>query len=104
MASVIWTLQSLQDIERIAAYISTDSPKSAQLQVKLFFKAVKILESFPKIGFIVPEADATNIREIIVGSFRIIYQITSKENVDVLTVHHSYRLLTKKQIYSRRKR
>jgi mRNA-degrading endonuclease RelE of RelBE toxin-antitoxin system len=34
-----------------------------------------------------------NIRELILGNYRIIYRIISEERIDILTVHHSAKLL-----------
>jgi plasmid stabilization system protein ParE len=50
------------------------------------------LESFPRSGRIVPELGIENIREILVGSYRIIYRIRY-DDVHLLTVHHGARLL-----------
>jgi plasmid stabilization system protein ParE len=44
------------------------------------------------LGRIVPELGIENIREIIVGSYRVIYRVRH-EDVQVLTVHHGARLL-----------
>jgi len=41
----------------------------------------------------VPEIEDESIRELILGSYRIIYKIVSQERIDILTVHHSARML-----------
>ena len=48
---------------------------------------------FPQSGRIVPELDYEEIREIIHGNYRIIYQISS-ENIEILTVRHGRQLLS----------
>jgi toxin ParE1/3/4 len=93
MVEVKWTNQSIDDIGNIAEFIAKDSVKYARLQVSIFFETCKILEQFPNAGRIVPEKGKENIRELIVGSYRIIYQIISLEKIDILTVHHSHRIL-----------
>lgn len=93
MALVRWTSQAIKDINNIAEYISKDSKKYAGIQVNNFFERVELLERFPYSGRIVPEAGNENIRELIVGSYRIIYHIIGKTKIDILAVHHSYRLL-----------
>ncbi len=93
MVEVKWTEQSIEDINNIAEFISKDSVKYARLQVNIFFETCKILEQFPNAGRIVPETGKVNIRELIVGSYRIIYQIVTPGLIDVLTVHHSHRIL-----------
>jgi plasmid stabilization system protein ParE len=55
-------------------------------------RATDRLAGFPRSGRIVPELGIANIREIIVGSYRIIYRI-QPEDVHLLTVHHGARLL-----------
>jgi len=48
------------------------------------------------IGRTVPEINDKNIREIIKGSYRIIYQIKKSRHAEILTVFHSSRLLNEK--------
>ena len=93
MVDVKWTKRALKDIDNIADYIAKDSFHYAQIQVKRFFDKAEILKNHPSIGRIVPEKKQDNIREIIIGNYRIIYKIVSKGQIDILTVHHSKRLL-----------
>ena len=93
MVEVRWTSQSIEDIGNIAEFISKDSRKYALIQVQDFFEAAEILENFPKSGRIVPELDNKDIRELIVGFYRLIYRIKNDQLVEILTVYHSRRLL-----------
>lgn len=93
MAEVRWTDQALNDIENIAEFIAKDSETYARIQVERFFEETEILESFPLSGRIVPELKDETIREIIFGTYRIIYRIFSNKAVDILTIHHGSRLL-----------
>ena len=79
-----------------------DSVKYARVQVNIFFETCKVLEQFPNAGRIVPETGKANIRELIVGSYRIIYSIINSEMIDILTVHHSHRILKIKTIRKRK--
>jgi toxin ParE1/3/4 len=97
MAEVRWTPQAIEDIENIAKYIANDSPKYAAIQVEEFFEAALTLEEFPHSGRIVPEIGSKNIRELIVGFYRLIYRIRNLNLVEVITVYHSYRLLNPKE-------
>ena len=99
MVKIEWTVQSIGDIENIADFISKDSFRYAQIQVKRFFDIVLILETNPEFGRIVPELNNHTIREILVGSYRIVYHIVSVERIDVLTVHHSKRLLVNNPLF-----
>jgi toxin ParE1/3/4 len=93
MVEVRWTNRALDDILNIAEFIAKDSERYAKMQVDRFFKRVEILEEFPNTGKIVPELNKKSIRELIEGNYRIIYKVVSKKHIDILTVHHSARLL-----------
>ena len=86
----------MDDINNIAEFISRDSVKYANIQVQIFLNSVQILETHPKLGRIVPETKDPLIREIIVGFYRIIYQIKSKTLMNIITVHHSKKLVRSK--------
>jgi len=50
------------------------------------------VENYPRLGRVVPELGIEDIREIILGSYRLIYRIRLDE-IQVVTVHHGARLL-----------
>ena len=56
------------------------------------FEAVERLKLFSESGRIVPELNRKEIREVILGNYRIIYRI-KEEIAEILTVYHSARLL-----------
>jgi toxin ParE1/3/4 len=94
MVSINWTLSALDDVENIAAYIAKDSPFYASLTVSSFFDTVDILATNPNAGRVVPEFNQLNIRELINGSYRIIYKIVNDNQVDIITIHHANRLIS----------
>ncbi|MCP5111722.1 MAG: type II toxin-antitoxin system RelE/ParE family toxin, partial [bacterium] len=55
-------------------------------------RATDRLVDLPRLGRSVPEFGIEDIREVIVGSYRVIYRIRDDE-VHLLTVHHGARLL-----------
>lgn len=55
-------------------------------------RATDTLARHPALGRIVPERNVKDIREIIVGNYRVIYWLRQDE-VQILTVHHGARLL-----------
>lgn len=99
MVEVKWTSQSIEDIGNIAEYIAADSEKYAALQVEKFFERVEILTENPFAGRMVPETGRRDIRELISGSYRIIYSIISDKRIDIITVHHGARLLKHSPAY-----
>jgi addiction module RelE/StbE family toxin len=92
MAEIIWTDQALEDIETITEYISRDSFYYAQMTVRKIFETVNRISLFPKSGRVVPELEQENMKEFILGNYRIIYRI-KKNIVEIITIYHSARLL-----------
>ena len=91
MAHVRWSNQALADLEAIGDFIARDAPSVAQVFVERICAAVKRLEVFPRSGRVVPEIGQEDIREIIFGSYRIVY-VVSEDEANILTVFHAARL------------
>lgn len=97
MKVVCWTDSAVADLERIQSYIAADSNAYAQALMLEILTAVDRLESFPESGRIVPEINHTKVRELIVGNYRIIYELKSRK-IYILTVVHGARLLARHKI------
>lgn len=93
MVKLIWTDQAINDLGDIGDYIAESSEKYAKLTVKKLFERPEILKTYPQSGRIVPEKNDENVRELIEGNYRIIYEIVSTDQVNILTVYHSAREL-----------
>lgn len=98
MVKVIWTKRSLEDLKDIGDFISKDSFHYARLTLTKIINTDDLISNNPKIGRIVPEINDENIREIIKGNYRIIYQIRKKRTSLILTVFHSSRLLSRESL------
>ena len=87
-----WTQQALSDLIEIGRYIRENNPSAARKFVsKLRKRAAKIPE-FPRTGRVVPEFEDENIREIIEGNYRIVYQVKDSQ-IFVLTIFEAHRQL-----------
>lgn len=64
----------------------------AKLFANRVFSAVERLELFSSSGRVVPEVGREDIREILLGNYRIIYRVLPDES-EILTVYHGARLL-----------
>lgn len=91
MNEVRWTGQAVGDLQAIRRYIARDSPQYGRLVAERLFEATSRLEAFPRSGRIVPELDQDDVREIIVGEYRIVYRLES-DAVTLLTIFRSSRL------------
>jgi len=97
MVRINWTFQAKEDLKAIAEYISKDSQRYAKFQVIKLKNLSRILKTQTRSGKIVPEINRENIRELIEGSYRIIYKIVADNQIDILTIHHSARDLTRRR-------
>lgn len=96
MIRIVWTHCAIVDLEHIRSYIAQDSEYYAQALIHEIFQSVDQLQRFPQSGRIVPEINEAKTRELIVGSYRLIYEIKGS-TVAILTVLHGARLLKKLQ-------
>ncbi|MBX2978635.1 MAG: type II toxin-antitoxin system RelE/ParE family toxin [Flavobacteriales bacterium] len=101
MVEVKWTVDAITDIDGIATYIARDSPRSAKDMVDRFFAAADLLIDQPLRGKPVPEANIPAVRELLVGSYRLIYLVVNKDRVDVLAIHHQKRRSPRRVILKR---
>lgn len=93
MSFLRWTPQALEDVASIRDFIARDAPGYANVVVDRIFESVERLQDYPQSGRVVPEFEQPDLREIILGVYRIVYQV-GEQHVAILTVYHSARLLT----------
>jgi addiction module RelE/StbE family toxin len=98
MVRINWTFQAKDDLKSIAEYISKDSKRYAKLQVVRLKDRTRILKTHIYTGRIVSEINRKEIRELIEGNYRIIYKIVNYNQIDILTIYHSARDLTGREI------
>ena len=90
MSSIVWTDPAASDLGSIHEYISRDSEIYADAVLSEIFNAVDRLTVYAESGRIVPELNEPQTREIIVGSYRIVYDIHG-EIIRILAVLHGAR-------------
>jgi len=72
---VFWTETAVNHLSSIYNYISQNSPQYAQRLVERLTRRSEQIANFPFSGRLVPEFETEQIREVIEGSYRIIYYI-----------------------------
>jgi toxin ParE1/3/4 len=93
MVAITWTDKAKEDLNNLVDFWSAVSENSAKLQIQRIFDKVQLLVNFPRSGRIVPEMNHPDIREHIVGYYRLVYYIVSERQIDILLVHHAARPL-----------
>jgi addiction module RelE/StbE family toxin len=84
---IVWSPEAIEDIESIAEYIERDSKFYAKAVVNKIFQSTEKLKNFPKIGRFVPESGREDIRELIVYSYRLVYQVKEGEILIIAVIH-----------------
>lgn len=92
MTQLIWTRKAIEDVLSIRQFIAQDSLHYAELVTQRLIAAVERLPALPQSGRIVPEINDPTVREVIHGSYRIVYRLV-REEIHIITVHHAARLL-----------
>jgi plasmid stabilization system protein ParE len=90
---LFWTDTAVKHLSGIYAYIAQNSPQYARRVVDLLTRRSEQISKFPSSGRIVPEFETEQIREVIEGSYRIIYYI-KPDQIDVLAVIHGSQQIT----------
>ena len=96
MVKIIWTELAIEDLKNIHDYIAQESNVYANNMIDRLVSRVDQIEQFPESGRIVPEYGKKSLRELIQGSYRIVYKI-HREYIGIVRVHHSARLLRVKK-------
>ena len=84
---VVWTDNAVEQLWAIHDYIAQNSPEYARRTVDRITRRSQQISAFPLSGRMVPEYEMPQIREVIEGTYRIIYSI-KLDQIDVLTVIH----------------
>jgi len=92
MVKIVWTSQAIEDFESICQFIEKDSRYYSSLFANKIFEAVDDIQKFPQIGRILPEKNQDNIREILLGNYRIIYRL-HESFLEILSIYHGSRLI-----------
>lgn len=90
--NLIWAPLAMDRVVEIAAYIAEDNPVAAEKWIRDVFARTGQLVLFPQSGRHIPESARRDLRELILGNYRIIYRIRA-EQVAVLTIRHTKQTL-----------
>ena len=89
---VILTPQSLDDLKETVTFIAKDNPERARTFGNELIDRALSVAAFPELGRVVPEIGEPAVREIIHGSYRIIYEIfPGQKTVYLLRFWHGAR-------------
>lgn len=87
-----WTERSRRDLADIEHFIARDDSDAARRWVARIRLRAKRAAAAPRSGRVVPEIGRTDVREVLLAGYRIVY-LVGEDAVIVLTVFESHRLL-----------
>ncbi len=87
---VVWTELAWQDLERAVETIAQDSPTYAAGFARRVWERAQSLDELSYRGRAVPELEDPDVRELILASYRLLYELRG-ETVDVLGLIHGAR-------------
>ena len=88
--TVIWAQRARSDLRVAVASIQADSPAAARAFATAAVKASRSLATLSERGRVVPELSDDHVRELILGRYRMIYEVFP-ERVAILRVIHGSR-------------
>ena len=94
---VVWSPLAIERAAEAATYIAKDSSASARRWVDDLFVAATGLSRMPERGRQVPELSRADVRELLFGSYRLVYRVEPRR-VAILTVRHLRRRFDPKEI------
>jgi toxin ParE1/3/4 len=94
MAGIIWSKEARQDLDTIFLWLEKESKSYATKWINEVIKKLDLIEKFPNMGKKLPEMQVKSIREISAGKYRIIYNVTKEDLIEVLAIRHSAKPLS----------
>jgi len=94
---IVWSPLAVERVSEIVRYIAEDNPDAATNWAESIFTRVEQLGPFPDSGNIVPEMHREDIRQLVMGNYRIIYRIGT-DQISVLTVRHHRQILPDQEL------
>ena len=75
--SIVWSDEAVNDLETAVTFVAKDSDAYARSLAQLIVDAAESLRSFPNRGHRLPDAKLSRFRELIIGSYRLVYLVRS---------------------------
>ena len=82
-----WTDEARFALDEAVSYIARDSVQGAQAVLEEVLSAADSLSTLPERGRMVPERDESNIREVFVRQYRLMYQVRGSKVLVLAFLH-----------------
>ena len=95
-----YSKEALTNLVEIAEYISRDDPKAAARWISRLHARFNQAVAVPGSGRVISELRRPDVREVLVGAYRLVY-VVKKGEVVLLTVFEGHRLLRRSKVRQR---
>jgi len=99
-SKVEWSRSALADAQAAIAYIQNDSKVYAEAFKRRARELAETIAIFPGRGRVVPELGRSDVSEVFLGDYRLIYQVL-KNRIAVAAFIHGARQLSPKHLNKR---
>ena len=87
--TVVWAQRARSDLRLAVTYILNDSPEAASSFAFAVTEAARSLSSLSERGRVVPELGESGGRELLLGRYRLIYEVLGDRVAIVRLIHAS---------------
>jgi len=94
---LFWTETAKTDLVSIRRFIAADNPSAAKRWIARLRDRVRNILPVPESDRMVPEFSREDIRELIEGNYRIVYQVFT-DRIVVLTVFEGHELFPERSM------
>jgi toxin ParE1/3/4 len=89
---VVWSGLARRDLLSILEYVAADSPDAGARLARAIVEQANSLDLFPERGRVFPPLERSDVREVFVYRYRIIYLVTERDVIILSVVHTSRNL------------
>jgi toxin ParE1/3/4 len=89
---VAWTESAWRELESAANFIALDSPRYAAAFIEQAKSTARSLKTSPNRGRVVPEVGDHALRELFLGSHRLIYEVHADRVIVIAFIHGARQL------------
>lgn len=87
---LVWSQLAAGQVDEVLAYIVADDAAAAGRWLEELLERVEALRRFPDAGRVVAELGRDDLRELLVGFYRVIYR-RSEASIEIAVVRHQAR-------------